>query len=172
MGEPLRIKTKIADHEFDSEGPAEIVQYNFDVWMEVVKASLAAKTAPENNEEISSSLGQIDKLPHLPIEKILKSEGRVVSLTAKAETVDEAVLLILLGQKDFRNNQEVTGSEIMDGLKQSGYQLERVDRITDKLTNDGDMITVGVNRGRRYRLTNQGLAKALNIAKEVIATVP
>lgn len=173
MEVPLRIKTKIADHEFDGEGPPEIVQYNFSVWMDVVKSSLAAKDKSSPGErDDSSPVSQLDKLPHLPIEKILKSEGRVVSLTAKAETVDEAVLLILLGQKDFRNNQEVTGSEIMDGLKQSGYQLDRVDRITDKLTNDGDMITVGVNRGRRYRLTNQGLAKALHIAKEVIATVP
>ncbi len=173
MEVPLRIKTKIAEHEFDGEGPAEIVQYNFDAWMEVVKSSLIGKEKPPpEKDDKGSPASQLEKLPHLPIEKILKSEGRVVSLTAKAETVDEAVLLILLGQKDLRNNQEVTGSEIMDGLKQSGYQLGRVDRITDKLTNDGDMITVGVNRGRRYRLTNQGLAKALHIAKEVIATVP
>jgi hypothetical protein len=173
MDAPLRIKTKIAEHEFDGEGPTEIVQSNFHAWMEVVKSSLTMREkSSEEKSDKSSQVNQLDKLPHLPIEKILKSEGRVVSLTAKADTVDEAVLLILLGQKDLRNNQEVTGSEIMDGLKQSGYQLSRVDRVTDKLTNDGDMITVGINRGRRYRLTNQGLAKSLNIAKEVIATVP
>ena len=102
----------------------------------------------------------------------MKADGRIVSLTAKGETVDEAILLILLGQKDLRNNQEVTGAEIMDGLKQSGYQVDRIDRTIDKLSSVGDAITIGAHRSRRYRLTNQGLARALAVAKELISTVP
>jgi hypothetical protein len=102
----------------------------------------------------------------------MKADGRVVSLTARCESIDEAVLLILLGQKEFRSNQEATGAEIMDGLKLSGYRVSRIDRLLDKLTADGDIIKIGVHRGRRYRLTNIGLTKALGVAKEVISTVP
>jgi len=61
---------------------------------------------------------------------------------------------------------------MMDGLKHSGYVMERIDRVMDKLAGDGSIIAVGVHRGRRYRLSNTGLSKALIIAKEVIATVP
>jgi len=169
MDTPLRLKMKVGEHEFEAEGPAEIVQAQFALFKEMIAAA-APKKVQDNSQD--GKRQELDSLPHQPIEKIMKAEGRVVSLTAKGETVDEAVLLILLGQKDLRNNQEVTGSEIMDGLKQSGYQVDRVDRITDKLSDSGDAITIGVHRGRRYRLTNQGLGKALAIAKELIATVP
>jgi hypothetical protein len=171
MDMPLKLKTRVGEHEFEAEGPADVVQAQFAIFKEMCAAAdFKPKTAtPAPAEPVQENL---EKTPHQPIEKIMKAEGRVVSLTAKGETVEEAVLLLLLGQKDLRNNQEVTGSEIMDGLKQSGYQLDRVDRITDKLSDAGDIITMGVHRGRRYRLTNQGLAKALNVAEELIATVP
>lgn len=171
MADTYRLKIKIGEHEFEAEGPVEVVQAQFALFKELIAATPQKPTehATEATTEEKNSAAQI---PHQAIEKIMKAEGRVVSLTAKCDTVDEAVLLILLGQKEFRSNQEVTGSEIMDGLKQSGYQLERVDRITDKLTQDGHIITIGVHRGRRYRLTNQGLARALTVAKEIIATVP
>jgi len=91
---------------------------------------------------------------------------------ARCDSADEAVLLILLGQKEFRSNEEATGAEIMDGLVQSGYRLSRVDNLMNKLTAEGSVITIGVHRGRRYRLTNIGLLKALDIARDVVATVP
>jgi len=178
MDTPLKLKTRIGEHEFEAEGPADVVQAQFAIFKEmcVAAASTPKTISPPLQEAAKENLDktphQPDKPPHQPIERIMKAGGRVVSLTAKGETIEEAVLLILLGQKDLRNNQEVTGSEIMDGLKQSGYQLDRVDRITDKLADAGDIITMGVHRGRRYRLTNQGLARVLNVAKEVIATVP
>jgi hypothetical protein len=168
MDTPYRLKIKIGEFEFDAEGQADVVQAQFALFKEMIATAPPKSSAPLQD----TAKPDLEHTPHQPLEKIMKSEGRVVSLTAKGETVDEAVLLILLGQKDLRNNQEVTGSEIMDGLKLSGYQLGRVDRVTDKLTGDGDVITTGLNRGRRYRLTNQGFAKALHIAKELVATVP
>ncbi len=51
-------------------------------------------------------------------------------------------------------------------------RIPRVDHQMNKLTADGSVITIGVHRGRRYRLTNLGLTKALEIAKEVVETVP
>ncbi len=170
MDAPYKLKIKIGEHEFEAEGPVEVVRDQFNTFKELiatVPTKVLETTLPAQQETKNNG-----PLPHLPIEKILKVDGRVVSLTARCETTEEAVLLILLGQKDFRTNQEATGSEVMDGLTQSGYRLDRVDRIMDKLTADGSVITVGVHRGRRYRLTNAGLTKALALAKEVIETVP
>jgi hypothetical protein len=170
MENAYRLKMKIGDHEFEAEGPVDVVQAQFAAFKEMIANAHNQKlTEPPSEPKEESGTNE---LPHLPLEKIMKTEGRVVSLTARSETVDEAVLLILLGQKEFRSNQEVTGSEIQDGLKQSGYILPRIDRIMDKHSTDGSVITMGIHRGRRYRLSNQGLAKSLNIAKEVIATVP
>ena len=166
--ENYRLKVKLGEHEFEAEGPVDVVQAQFAAFRELI-GSVAA-TAPSTDQKIPN--GSIASLPHLPLERIMKVEGRMVSLTAKCDTVQEAVLLLLLGQMEFRSNQEVTGAELMDGLKQSGYILPRVDKVLDALSADGNAITVGVNRGRRYRLTNQGKSQALLIAKDVLTTVP
>lgn len=165
--ETLRIKMKVGEHEFEAEGPVDVVQNQLASFKELIA------NVPKVQEcETRKNTSTVEQQPQLPLEKILKVDGRVVSLTAKGETVEDAVLLILLGQKEFRNNQSVTGSEVMDGLKQSGYQLDRIDRIVDKLSDEGSIITVGMHRARRYRLSNTGVARALGIAKEVITTVP
>jgi len=84
----------------------------------------------------------------------------------------DAALLIMLGQKDLRNNVSVTGQEIGDGLDQSGLPVPRVDRVMDKALEEAFVLKTGIKRGTRYRLTNQGLSKALNIAKDLIASLP
>lgn len=167
MDETYKLRIKIGDHEFSAEGPVDVVQAQFQAFKEMISAVPTQPTQQQPEKEKSNDAS----LPHLPLEKIIKVEGRVVSLTAKCESVDEAVMLILLGQKEFRNNQEVTGAEIMDGLKQSGYMLGRVDTVLDKLSKEGSTITIGVHRARRYRLTNVGHSKALTIAREVLGTV-
>jgi hypothetical protein len=165
-----KLRIKIGDHEFDAEGPADVVQDQFAAFKEMI-ATLPTQSRQPQEQERDKEQNSTSQLPHLPLEKIIKVEGRVVSLTARCESVDEAVMLILLGQKEFRNNQEVTGAEIMDGLKQSGYLLGRVDLVLDKLSKEGSTIIIGVHRARRYRLTNVGHSKALSIAKEVLTTV-
>jgi hypothetical protein len=163
-----KLKIKIGEHEFEAEGPTEVVQAQFAAFKELIGTVRPTPTEIEpslTNQYVAAS-------NQLALDRILKEDGRVVSLTARCESVDEAVLLILFGQKELRSNQEATGAELMDGLKQSGYRLARVDSLMNKLTNSGDVITLGVHRGRRYKLTNAGVAKAREIAKEVIATVP
>ena len=169
--ETQKLKMKIGTHEFEAEGPIEAVQSQFAAFRELI---LSLPSAVLQQTPVPSPLAetQTEALPHLNLEKIMKADGRVISLTARCDSIDEAVLLILLGQKEFRSNQEATGAEIMDGLTQSGYRVPRIDRLMDKLATDGDVITIGVHRGRRYRLTNLGLTKALTLAKEVIGTVP
>ncbi len=164
-----KLKIKVGEHEFEAEGPIDVVQAQFVAFKELIASAPTQRPEALAADRENLATGE---LPHLPLERILKVEGRMVSLTAKCDTVEEAVLLILLGQKESRNNQEVTGAEVMDGLKQSGYKLPRVDRIMDKLAAEGSLISVGIHRGRRYRLSNSGLTQALGIAREVIATVP
>ena len=114
----------------------------------------------------------IPDLPHIEVEKVLHVSGRVVSLTALPKSTEDAALLIMLGHKDLRNNVSVTGQEIGDGLAQSGRPVPRVDRIMDKALTEAFVLKTGVKRGTRYRLTNQGLLKALNVAKGLVDSLP
>ena len=172
--ETTRIKIKIGEHEFDAEGPVETVQAQFEAFREIVSevASHKLAAATRNNVDTKENTVNPDALPHISIEKILHLSGRVVSLTALPKSASDAALLIMLGQKDFRDNVSVTGQEIGDGLAQSGREVPRVDRIMEQALKDSYVLKTGIKRGTRYRLTNLGLTKALTIAKDLIESLP
>ncbi|MGA6988748.1 MAG: hypothetical protein WBZ01_22040 [Terriglobales bacterium] len=172
--ETTRIKTKIADHEFDAEGPPAIVQAQFEAFLKVVCSASSKKLEPakQTTTEVAENKSDPNALPHIPIEKIMHLSGRVVSLTAIPKSATDAALLIMLGQKDLRDNVSVTGQEIGDGLAQSGREVPRVDRVMDQALKEQHVLKTGVKRGTRYRLTNVGLSRALTIAKELIESLP
>ncbi len=180
MDENIRLKTKVGDNEFDAEGSPEYVREQFQAWQELVK--LAVSTTPTNsatgsNNADPSEVRKDDKKDETPIvdaelSKIMRVDGRYVSLTARAATVHDAVLMMLYGQKALRNNDAVTGAELLSGLGSTGgFPSPRLDRILDKLAADGDVMSFGERRGKKYRLTNTGSAKARAIAKDLIAAV-
>jgi len=167
---PYRLKIKVGDHEFEAEGSEEAVQRQFEAWKELIAATPGQKDAtPANNtnQERNSDATSAS----LPLEKIMRSDGRIISLTAPPELAPEAALLILLGQRQIRSNEAVTGNEMMEGMQQSGFRLVRVDRILENLADSGAVIRSGVHRGTRYRLSNTGFARALDIARTVLGRI-
>lgn len=165
-----KLKVKIGEHEFEAEGPTDVVQQQFAVFKELMLTPAAART-PTQPDTLPVPITPTETNNDLALGKIMKQDGRIVSLTARGRSVEEEIMLVLLGQKALRNNEAVTGSEIIDGLKLTGHVATRITYKLDKMTESGDVITVGSHRGRRYRLTNQGAAKVQELAKAVIATV-
>jgi hypothetical protein len=169
-----KIKVRIGEHEFEAEGPVDLVRDQFQAFRELLSTMPVPTQAPEtslpqqptHNKELKGDS------THVSLENILHVAGRVVSLTALPVSSTDAALLVMLGHKDLRNNVSVTGQEIGDGLAQSGRQVPRVDRVMEDAIRDAYVLKTGVKRGTRYRLTNQGLTKALNIAKDLIASLP
>jgi|ERR1035437_149077 hypothetical protein len=172
--ETTRIKIKIGDHEFEAEGPADTVQSQFEAFREMISTipRTALAPTPNNTAQVKQEKDDIEDLPHIEVGKVLHVAGRVVSLTALPKSTEDAALLIMLGHKDLRNNLTVTGQEIGDGLAQSGRPVLRVDRIMEKALGEALVLKTGIKRGTRYRLTNQGLTKALNVAKDLVASLP
>lgn len=168
-----RIKIKIGEHEFEAEGPTAIVKEQFEAFKEII-STLATKTTvlsstaavqKEENKILNMNLGSKE------LDKVMHVDGRVVSLTAIPPSIEDAALLVMLGHRDLRDNFSVTGQEIGDGLAQSGRSVSRVDRVMETAIEQSLVLKTGVKRSTRYRLTNQGLAKAVGIAKELIASV-
>jgi hypothetical protein len=172
--ETSKIKIKIGEHEFEAEGPSESVQRQFDAFKEII-GTLSAKplfTAPQNTNNGLQNQGHPSSFPHVHLEHIMHGVGRIVSLTALPASTEDAALLIMLGHKDMRNNHAVTGQEIGDGLAQSGRPVPRVDRIMEKAIENAYVLKSGVKRSTRYRLTNEGLKKALGIGQELVNSLP
>ena len=163
------LKIRIGDHEFESTGSSEIVQAQFEAFRELV-AGLPAVTSlePPQLDVPAPSAGTEE----LPLNKIMKNEGRIVSLTARGKSVSDEIILVLFGQKRLHANDEVTGAQIIDGLRQTrGNNIGRIDYKLNKMSNDGDTITIGAGRARKYRLTNQGVNRAKDLASELLKTV-
>jgi hypothetical protein len=168
--ETSRIKIKIGIHEFEAEGPTELVQSQFESFKELIASQPKPIVNPPSTEQkINSADGDESKSKY---DKIFKIEARIVSLTASPQTVSDAALLIMLGQKQYRSNDTVTGQEVGDGLDHSGVVVSRVDRVMDSFILEGSVMKIGQGRATRYRLTNTGLNKAIAIADQLVATLP
>lgn len=170
MGD-YRLKIKIGEHEFEAEGPVEAVQVQFTEFKQLI-ATVPPAPSKKTTEAKTNEIGTSNEVESVPLGKIVRVDRRIVSLTARAGSLGDSILVILLGQKEFRNNEASTGSEIIDGLKHSGQVVSRIDATMETLASEGDVIKTGTHRGTRYRLTNQGLARARGIAKEIASLVP
>lgn len=170
----IKIKMKIGDHEFEAEGPAEVVQAQLAAFKEIIASQSGpiGSSGARQDQQTQLDQGQITQASALQLDKMFKVEGRIVSLTAHPGSPDDATLLIMLGQKQFRGNDAITGQEIGDGLDHSGIRVLRVDRVMDKFVRDGFVLKVGLGRASRYRLTNPGFNKGQSIAKELLANLP
>jgi hypothetical protein len=168
----FKLKMRIGDHEFEAEGPTEVVQAQFAAFRELIEnVPQFTPPAPLPDSENSATPPASTLKGELMLDKIMRQEGRVVSLTARGASLEDEILLVLLGQRKLRTNDSVSGGEILDGLRLTGRTVNRIDYQLDKMTDTGDVITVGTNRARRYRLTNQGFNKAQELAMDLVSTV-
>jgi hypothetical protein len=168
--ETYRLKMKVGEHEFDATGPTDAVQAQFTTFTALIASVM--KIVPLHTPSVPQTATTEHKSTGgaVSVEKIImRQEGRMVSVTRRGRSLEDDVLLVLLGQKSLRNNDTVTGGEITTGLRLSGRVVGRVNYELDKMTAAGDVITTGTGRARRYRLTNQGLVKAQGLARSLAA---
>ena len=178
--ESQRLRLKIGDYEFEAEGPYDVVQAQYKAFQELVLKVMTAAPAPQINVSADPQTPKIENVdqkendnngPDASLDEIMILEDKIVSLTTSATDIDEAVLLLMYGQKTLRDNVSVSGVEIMEGLRRSGRNVQRVDRNLEKAGDAGNLIVIGQRRAKRYRLTNKGNARARAIAVERINEV-
>jgi hypothetical protein len=149
-----KLRVKFGEHEFDANGPAEAVEQYFQSFKQLISGSSAGAgaRAPDTT----------------PFQKLVLLKGRTAFLKV-APKPDEAVLLLLLAQKRFLNNESVSGMEIMSGLRQSGVRIPRGDQILARHARDGSVSVIGSNKKRRYALTDAGTRRAEEIAQSLLS---
>src|SRR5437762_435446 len=163
MDDTYRLKIKIGVHEFEAEGPVQVVQAQFAAFKELVAmmptAAPISPTVVIPAQNVESAANGTPEVPALDqrLDKIMRLDDRVISLTARPDSAESAILLLLYGQKTLRQNDAVTGGEVVQGIAATGgLAIHRADRMLDKLARDGDVIVIGERRSRRYRMTNSG----------------
>jgi hypothetical protein len=175
MEDNYRLKIKIGDHEFEAEGPVEVVHEQFEMFKQLITSLPNPQT---QNPPAGQKSGIVARdtvnlaINAEDLSKIMRLNDRIVSLTVRPKGLEEAILLIIFGQKTLRSNDLTTGGEILEGLQATGgFSFGRIDRLMEQLGRDGDVIVTGARRSKRYRLTNTGLGKVQAIAGELLSTV-
>ena len=157
-----RLRIKFGEHEFEAEGSTESVERQLEIFKRLVIPGTALKAAMETTQESAK-----DQAP-LSLEKIMNVQGRTVSLRAAAK-VDDAVLLLLLGQRQFRQHHILSGKDVMNGLRASGFKVRRADLVLKKLSGAGSIIAIGRYRSLRYQLSQSGFDRVEQIARRLIS---
>jgi hypothetical protein len=179
MDGSYRLKIKVGPHEFEAEGAPEDVRDQFQAFKEMI-STMPSSVMPNTYAAAVPEQIKADPTPErsdvaineVSLAKIMRSDGRTVSLTVRPKSLDDGILLILYGQKVLRQSDSVTGGEVLDGLKSTGgLVFGRIDRVMEKIGKDGDIIITGENRGKRYRMTNAGVSKARQLASDLLAIV-
>src|SRR5437667_9988158 len=101
-----KLRIKIGDNELETEGSAEVVQAQLAAFRDLVSATPSPHKSTEATTEQPNQDNQPQRPPNnapLALDKILKVDGRVVSLTTRANSLEDAVMLLLLGQKTLRS---------------------------------------------------------------------
>lgn len=102
-------------------------------------------------------------------ERLLKEDGDIVVLRQKFKiTVQEAASLLLAGMRVLMKKGECSALELSRALKASHLVLpNRLDRLLAGEIQQGRIISRGAKRGRTYKLTEGGFAKAFVLAEKL-----
>lgn len=157
-----KIKVKIGEHEFEAEGPVEVVNAQFEIFKELIKP-----TADFKDKTIFSLPSERPSPTNFNRIFSLKNP-RIVSLNDPTKSINDAMLLIIYGQKQCRNNEAATGGEIKSGLEASGYDGQEISRRLRELRHENLIAAQGTHRGKRYQLTNEGMSRV----QEMLQTMP
>ena len=166
------LKICVGGHEFEASGPVDVVQAQWEAFRDLVQRLHGGDTL--GNGPIDAhidAVGAHRAEASVALDRIMKHDGRCVSLAVPAASLDDEILLLLLGQQMLRANHLVMGGELLLGLRQTGRTVGRIDYRLSKLREAGHIVTAGARRARRYRLSNSGIEKAQHLARALMSTV-
>jgi hypothetical protein len=181
--ENSKIVITIGTHSFNAEGPGEVVTKLYSSFEKLVakQQELDGERNPGRNLHLLESKSElmspskksmdsqlIDDLFLYDSDKemvILRAEPDAAS---KQEKVGKALLLLLFGYKKLQGKDEAKASVLMKTLTQMGIpKIERLDAAVGGYLDQGYMTKTGYAKGTSYRVTNKGLAKGEEFAKEL-----
>jgi hypothetical protein len=154
----------------EAEGPRDFVEKHYGSFSErIPQTTTQLATIPESPASAAIA-APIDST----YADIFRVQGKFVTLTAPTAGKDaelDGMLLILLGHKELRNKELVSADELLYGMKQSGFAIERTDRLAGQAKELGYLTKTGIRRGTEYRLTNPGFVRAKAVADRQLANV-
>lgn len=180
--ENYRLRVKIGASEFEAEGPENVVREQFEAFKQLITAHPeAAISAPVMTNHTAPNTTETPETPEAGIAPaqvkrlfVIHRGGKLLSLAFAPQGEDRtqaAFLLLLYGYKRLMDLEESPVTLLKEGLEQSGFNVNRIDRIAIPLIREALVLKGGKAKGGRYRLTNLGESRAEAKARTVLGQV-
>lgn len=157
--------------EFSAEGPEAIVKEAFEAFLAARKESPPKREEPSpakpDEQNASASRAPVADAVAAPavspelINRVFLTQGENISLRALPNGTNreaDTLLLLLYGFRVLKGQMDVTSSRLAICARQSGIQMDRVDRIIG--VHEQYVTKAGMRKGTKYGLNNPGIKQA------------
>ncbi len=164
---PHRVRLKMPNGaELEAEGDADFVRKEREEFVirntTLDGASAAAPGGPQRE-------------PRVDWNAVVEARAGGLTLRGKIPGGDkagkDACLVLLMASERLLSQPKPTATMLAKWLRASGYPLGRMDRTLQDAVNQGELLSSGSRRSRRYELTATGKMKALLLAETLTHTV-
>jgi len=168
MEDRQRLRLKLPDGaEFEAEGTPEFVRSERLEFLSGLSAHasgpLAAPHLPKAGQE-----------PTIAWEAVIERKGQNIHLRAKLpgdRPQKDACLVLLAASQKLLHLPKPTAAQLAKWLRVSGYPVQRMDRALHEGIAQGELLSSGSRRARRYELTGPGRVKAFLLALQLAAAI-
>lgn len=170
MSQPTKVQMKIGDAEFNAEGSEELVNRQFQMFLDALASRGQQPTKdlpPPPPPPPGGGSGNGDQLPPEVIHQAFIVNGQDISLRALPggdDPITDALIMLLYGYRHLNERLDVSAGELTEAVRASGIPTTRIDRIIGR---SAHMRRAGSKRGTRYSLNNQGVARAELVLREM-----
>jgi len=165
MDQRQRLRLKLPDgSEFEAEGAPEFIREERAQFLKSPNMGLTmAQAAHRTGQELA-----------LAWETIIERKAHNIHLRAKLpgdKTQKDACLVLLAASQKLLNQPKPTAAQLAKWLRVSGYPVRRMDRALQESIAQGELLSSGSRRARRYELTGPGRIRAFLLAHQLAATI-
>jgi hypothetical protein len=161
---PHRVRLKLPNGaELEAEGDAEFVRKEREEFvLRQTPLEPAAGAGPQRE-------------PRVDWNAVVEARSGGLTLRGKIPGGDkagkDACLVLLMASERLLSQPKPTATLLAKWLRASGYPLGRMDRTLQDAVSQGELLSSGSRRSRRYELTAAGKIKALLLAEGLTQTV-
>jgi hypothetical protein len=164
---PHRVRLKLPNGaELEAEGDADFVRQERSEFL----LRQTAPAAPSGREQ-----GHGQREPRVEWNAVVEAKGGGITLRGKVPGADkqgkDACLVLILAAEKLLSLPKPTATMLAKWLRTSGYPVGRMDRTLQDAISQGELLSSGSRRSRRYELTASGKIKALLLSEELTAAV-
>jgi hypothetical protein len=165
------LRVRIADSEIEATGTEEFLRERIQEFLKNIPASGKKISPPKLSDDLETGSDEAPAMNNSgneQVNRLFEDRDGLISLRALprgANAEAESLLLLLYGYKTIKGTNNVTGVTLMKAAKQSGVNIDRVDRTMG--LNTEYVLKAGLRRGVKYSLNNRGVIKAEEVMHEV-----